>query len=251
VQNRRAAAMTRAFCDLHLRVNPKDMQATQQLISKAAKFGYSMISVPFTSKFNGEELAKLKELSAVAGIDFVSRADYHPTTENDLTHFLRKFRRQFEIICITCDNKEVARQAAKDRRVDLLNFSSLDFRKRFFDRAEAELVSGCLGALEVDVKPLMILEGPPRVRLLTSLRREVAVACEFHVPIVVSSGVGEVQFMRKPRDLASLAYLFGLDEASALDAVSIAPWTIVQRNREKLSKSFVAPGISVVKEGKT
>ena len=242
--------MTRDFCDLHLRANPEDMQATQQLIAKAAKLGYGMISIPFTSKFNGEALAKLKELSKVAGIDFVSRADYHPTTENDLTHFLRKFRRQFEVICIICDNKEVARQAAKDRRVDLLNFSSLDFRKRFFDRAEAELACGCLAALEVDVKPLMVLEGPPRVRLLTSLRREVAVACEFHVPVIVSSGVGEMPLVRKPRDLASLPYLFGLDEASALDAISTVPSTIVKRNREKLSKRFVAPGISVVKEGK-
>ena len=164
---------------------------------------------------------------------------------------MRKFRRRFEIICITCDNKEVARQAAKDRRVDLLSFPSLDYRKRFFDRAEAELASNCLAALEVDVKPLLILEGPTRVRLLSSLRREVAVAREFGVPLIVSSGVGEERFMRLPRDMASLAYLFGLDEASALDSVSTNPAAIVKRNREKLSSRFVAPGISIIKEGKT
>ena len=57
--------------------------------------------------------------------------------------------------------------------------------------------------------------------------------------------------MRYPRDLASIAYLFGLDEASALDAVSTTPEAIVKRNREKLSSRFVAPGITIVKEGKT
>ena len=87
----------------------------------------------------------------------------------------------------------MARQAAKDRRVDLLNFPSLDYHKRFFDRAEAELASGSLTALEVDVKPLLVLEGPSRVRLLMSLRREVAIAREFHVPIVVSSGMAEAE----------------------------------------------------------
>ena len=153
--------MTRVFADLHLRVNPKDQQATQRLITKAARFGYSQISIPFTSKLNEEELAKLKAACSEAGLDFVSRADFIPRTENDLTHFLRKFRRKFEVICITCDNKEVARQAAKDRRVDLLNFPSLDYHKRFFDRAEAELASSSLAALEVDVKPLLILEGRP------------------------------------------------------------------------------------------
>ena len=250
MQERWVAAMTRAFADLHLRVNPKDQQATQQLITKAARFGYSQISIPFTSKLSEEELTKLKATCSEAGLDFVSRADFHPRSENDLTHFLRKFRRRFEVICITCDSKEVARQAAKDRRVDLLNFPSLDYHKRFFDRAEAELASCSLAALEVDVKPLLILEGPPRVRLLTSLRREVAIAREFHVPIVVSSGVAEERLMRLPRDLASLAFLFGLDEAQALDATSTSPAAIVARNREKLSSRFVAPGISVVKEGK-
>jgi ribonuclease P/MRP protein subunit RPP1 len=242
--------MTRAFADLHLRVNPKDQQATQQLITKAARFGYSMISIPFTSKLSEEELTQLKATCTQAGLDFVSRTDFYPRSENDLTHFLRKFRRKFEVICIICDSKEVARQAAKDRRVDLLSFPSLDYHKRFFDRAEAELASCCLAALEVDVKPLLVLEGPSRVRLLMSLRREVAVAREFRVPIVVSSGVSEERLMRLPRDMASLAFLFGLDEAQALDATSASPAAIVRCNREKLSSRFVAPGISIVKEGK-
>jgi ribonuclease P/MRP protein subunit RPP1 len=242
--------MKRIFCDLHLRVNPKDHKAVTEVFSNAAMLGYSFVSIPFTQKYNIEELTALKAQAKETGVNFVSRADYHPATENDLTHFLRKFRRSFEVICIACDNKEVARQAAKDRRVDLLNFPSMDFRKRFFDRAEAELASGCLAALEVDVKPLMVLEGPPRVRLLMSLRKEIAIAQEFHVPIVLSSGIGEVQYMRKPRDLASLAFLFGLDETVALEAVSTNPFAIIERNREKLSDRFIAPGISVVKEGK-
>ncbi len=242
--------MTRAFADLHLRVNINDHQATQHAISKVANFGYTLISIPFTSKLSEDEIAKLKATCSEAGLDFVSRADFHPKTENELTHFLRKFRRRFEVICISCDNKEVARQAAKDRRVDLLNFPSLDYHKRFFDRAEAELASSCLAALEVDVKPLLILEGPPRVRVLTSLRREVALACEFHVPVIISSGVSEEKLLRYPRDMASIAYLLGLDEASALDAVSNSPASIVERNREKLSSRFIAPGISVIKEGK-
>jgi len=242
--------MTRAFADLHLRVNPKDQKATRELINRAANFGYSLISIPFSSEMHEGDLAKLKSICTEAGVDFVSRTDFHPRSENDLTHFLRKFRRRFEVICISCDNKEVARQAAKDRRVDLLSFPSLDYHKRFFDRAEAELASGSLTALEVDVKPLLILEGPSRTRVLMSLRREIAVAREFKVPIVVSSGVGEQRLMRFPRDMASLAYLFGLDEASALDAVSTNPERIIRRNREKLGNRFVAPGISIVKEGK-
>ncbi len=242
--------MTRAFADLHLRINPKDQKTTQHLINKVARFGYRYISVPFTVGLQQAEVAALKTICAHSGLDFVLRADFKPQSQEDLMRFLRKFRRQFEIICIFCDTKEIARQAAKDRRVDLLNFPSLDYHKRFFDRAEAELASCSLAALEVDVKSILTLEGPPRVRFLSNLRREVALALEFHVPIVVSSGIWEENLLRRPRDLAALAYLFGLNESEALDAVSTGPLTIVLRNREKLSSRFVAPGISVIKEGK-
>ncbi len=243
--------MTRTFADLHLRINPKDQQTAERLITKAAQMSYHYISIPFIQGIQEKELTTLKAICTQAGLDFVLRADFKPRTQEDLMHFLRKFRRKFEVICIICDSKEIARQAAKDRRVDLLNFPSLDYHKRFFDRAEAELACNSLAAVEVDVRPLMVMEGPPRVRLLSSLRREVAVALEFHVPVVVSSGVGEETLMRKPRDLASLGYLFGLDEAHALEAVSVNTSRIVLRNREKLSSRFIAPGISVLKEGKS
>jgi ribonuclease P/MRP protein subunit RPP1 len=242
--------MTRNFADLHLRVNPKDLQAAQRLFSRAARFSYKMVSIPLSSEMSGNEIAKLKAACSGAGLDFVSRVDFNPRTQDELTYFLRKYRRKFEVICITCENKEVARQAAKDRRVDLLNFPNLDYRKRFFDRAEAELACNSSAALEVDVKPLLVLEGPPRVRWLSSLGREVAIAKEFKVPVVVSSGISEERYMRMPRDIASLTYLFGLNEDQALDAVSAYPSRIVMSNREKLDGKFVAPGIRVIKEGK-
>jgi RNase P/RNase MRP subunit p30 len=243
--------MTRTFADLHLRINPKDQQTAERLITRAVQMGYHYISIPFTQGIQEKELTVLKTICTQAGLDFVLRADFKPRTQEDLMHFLRKFRRKFEVICIICDSKDIARQAAKDRRVDLLNFPSLDYHKRFFDRAEAELACNSLAAMEVDIKPLIVMEGPPRVRLLSSLRREVAVALEFHVPVVVSSGVGEEALMRKPRDLASLGYLFGFDEVQLLDAVSVNASRIVLRNREKLSSRFIAPGISVIKEGKS
>jgi RNase P/RNase MRP subunit p30 len=238
--------MKRQFVDLHLRLNLKDQKTSQRIIIKAEKLGYSKVGIP-----NQETFAEqINNLGLQTNIDFVSRIDYRPRNQEDLTRFLRKYRRKYEIVCVQCENKETARQAAKDRRVDLLNFPSLDYHRRFFDRAEAELSSKCQTAFEIDIKPLLVLEGPPRTRLLSMLQREVALALRFHVPIVISSGVFEEKFLRKPRDMASLGLLFGLGEKESLDAVSTNPSTIIDRNREKLSSSFIAPGIKLLKEGK-
>jgi len=242
--------MKKTFADLHLRLNVKDHTTALQVITKAAALGYRLIAVPFPPETRRDEVAKLKAVCNEAKIDFASRIDLRPKTQNELMYQLRRLRRKTEIICVNCENKQVARQAAKDHRVDLLNFPLLDFRRRFFDRAEAELASNSLAALEIDVKPLLALEGPARIRFLSSLRREAAIAKEFHLPIVVSSGVSEAKLLRKPREMAALTFLFGLDKASALKAVSQEPAAIVKRNREKLSAKFVAPGIRVIKEGK-
>jgi RNase P/RNase MRP subunit p30 len=242
--------MRKTFADLHLRLNVKDHAKALQVITKAAALGYRLIAVPFPPETRRDEIAKLKAVCSEAKIDFASRIDLRPRTQNELIQQLRRLRRKFEVICVNCENKQVARQAAKDHRVDLLNFPLLDFRKRFFDRAEAELASNSLAALEIDVKPLLVLEGPARIRFLSSLRREAAIAKEFHVPIVVSSGASEAKLLRRPREMAALTFLFSLDEASALKAVAQEPVAIVKRNREKLSAKFVAPGIRVIKEGK-
>lgn len=242
--------MKKIFADLHLRLNIRDQTATLRMITKAASLGYRLIAVPLSPETTENEITQLKDACSEAKVDFASRVDLRPKTPNELLRALRRLRRKFEVICVNCDNKQVARQAAKDRRVDLLNFSSLDFRKRFFDNAEAELASNSLAALEIDMRPLLVLDGASRIRLLLSLRREVAVAKEFQVPIVISSGVSEEKLLRKPREMAALAFLFDLDEASAFKAVAQEPAAIVKRNREKLSSNFVAEGIRVVREGK-
>jgi len=241
--------MKRTFADLHLRLNGKDSAATQLILNKAEALGYQLISVPCQPEARMEDITKLKSVCNEAGMDFASRVDLRPRTQNELLSQLRKFRRKFEVICVLCENKDVARQAAKDRRVDLVSFPLLDFRSRFFDRAEAELASSSLATLEVDIKPLLVLEGPARVRLLSCLRRETLVARDFHLPVVVSSGVSEMLLLRKPREMAALASLFDFEEDALLDAVSVNPLAIVRRNREKLDRGFVAPGIRVIKEG--
>ncbi len=242
--------MKRVFADLHLRLNVKDSAGALRVLSKVAELGYGLVGVSFAAETRAEEVERLRGVCGEVGLDLVSRVDLRPRGSDDLMRQLRRLRRRFEVVGVACESKAVARQAGKDRRVDLLSFPLLDFRRRFFDRAEAELARGGLAGLEVDVKPLLVLEGPVRVRLLSCLRREVAIARRFGVPVVVSSGVSRELLLRKPREMAALGFLFGLDEVSGLDAVSRNPVALVERNREKLSSGFVAPGIRVVKEGK-
>lgn len=242
--------MRRLYADLHLCPNVTDKKQTAQAITKASLLGYRLVAISLPLKTEDKEIKELQNLCKTVGIDFASRIDLRIRTPDELLKNLRRLRRKFEIIAVVCESKNVARQAAKDRRVDLLNFPSPDYRKSFFDAAEAELASNSLASLEIDTKPLITLEGRARIKLMSSLRKETAIAREFHIPIIISSGVPDEKLMRKPVELASLASLFNLNQASALDAVSTNPAAIVKRNREKLGSRFVAPGIRIVRGGK-
>lgn len=241
--------MSRIFADLHLMPDLGSVEQTRRMMSKASELGYRLIATPLPKSFSENHIQRLRGISQEAALDFASRLDLKPKTPKELLYYLRKFRRKFEVIAVICESKTVARQAAKDRRVDLLNFPALDPRKRFFDNAEAELASKSLAALEIDVKPLITLKGSSKIKLLSVLRREAATAKKFHVPIVVSSGATNDLLMRKPLEMAALASLFDLDGTTAVDAVSKNPLTIVKRNREKLSPNFIAPGIRLIRRG--
>jgi RNase P/RNase MRP subunit p30 len=49
--------------------------------------------------------------------------------------------------------------------------------------------------------------------------------------------------MREPRAIASITSLLDLPEDKGLDAVSVIPTKILERNREKLGPGFVSPGV--------
>jgi len=243
-------AAVKFFIDLHLCPNLEDQDETRLMIEKSAELGYKAVGIAFPKKYSQSEIEKTRKICSEAGLDFIHRVDLEPSNTTELIRSLRLLRRQVEVISVKCLSKSVARQAAKDRRVDVLSFSPLDVRKRFFDSAEAELASKTQVSLEFDLAPLLYLHGYRRIRLLSKLREEAFIAKKFNIPIILSSGANNAGLLRKPEDYASLGYLFGLDLNDAKRAVSENPKEIIDRNRRKLSPNYVAPGVYVIRRGK-
>jgi len=234
------------FADLHLRVPLNDQPKAESMIRKASELGYNLIGIPLSPHTTREQISQLRQICRDTKIDLATRVNFSPRTPKELLQSLRRFRRKFEIVAVRCHTKDVARQAAKDRRVDLLQFSATSIRKRFFDESEAELASQALSAIEIELAPILQLTSFSRVRLLSRLRKEVTTAERFKVPITLSSGATDELLMRSPHDYAALATLFDWPMSSALRALSETPWATVERNRKKLSPDYVAPGIHVV-----
>jgi len=237
----------RKFVDLHLCAPIDDPKRVERMVDLLAELGYRMVGIPLLPNVSQERMRQIEEICNRARVEFVTRVDLMPKTSNELLNNLGRLRRKFEIVSVACASKNVARQAAKDRRVDLLSPCLTFPCKRFFDYAEAELASKKLVAFEIDMAPILSSTGFPRIRLLSSLRKEVAVARKFDIPITISSGASDENFLRSPQDYVALATLFDLPVSCALQALSDYPLSIVERNKEKLSPCYAAPGVRVVR----
>ncbi len=242
--------MRRVFADLHLTPDVHNIEQIKRLTLKAADMGYQYVALTLRPDSAKKEPAHLATLCKEAGLDYVSRIDLKPKNGYELTSVLRTCRRRFDVVAVFCATKAVARQAAKDRRVDILNFPVFPSDTRLFDPAEARLASRSSASLEIDMAPLLTSEESVRSRLLSALRRQAAISRVYNIPLVISSGTADEWLLRKPMEMAALASLFDVKGNAALDAVSKNPATIVKRNREKLKDSFVLPGICVIRKGK-
>jgi RNase P/RNase MRP subunit p30 len=236
------------FTDLRLCAPIDNLEQAKRLFAKSAELGYTQIGVPLPHSVTDETVDRLRQISSELRLDFVTRLDLAPRSPEELLAGLGRFRRKFEVVSVLCNSKPVARQAAKDRRVDLLCFRSFDPSKRFFDRAEAELASASSAAFEIDMaQVLSSFEDRSGVGLFSRLRRELGVAKSSGVPAVISSGASEPLLLRKPKDYAALGLLFELDETRALQALAETPSGIVERSRSKQNSEYVAPGVRLVK----
>ena len=234
----------RRWVDLHVRPPLAD-EAIRNVASTASMLGYSMLGLVFTEAASKEKIGEVRKICADYGIDLVSRVDLMVGNRSELLSMLRKVRRRFEVVGVVCVSGAIAHVAARDQRVDVLNFPA----NRMLTKGVAELASGGMTALEINAIEIIGTRGFPRINLLSKFRQEARIARRYGVPIVASSGARDKFALRAPRDLAFLvASLLDVESQTALKLVSENPLGIVERNREKLSPRHVMPGVRIVAE---
>jgi RNase P/RNase MRP subunit p30 len=137
----------------------------------------------------------------------------------------------------------VARKAAKDNRVDLLNFPRKDDYWFWFDEKMASLARDSNIAYELNITDFLGLEDAQMVKVIKRKRRDMRNAERSGIPIVVSSGASEPLYMRGPRAMMALLDLLDIEEEKGREYMTKNPTEMVERNREKLGPYFISPGV--------
>jgi len=238
----------RRFVDLCIRPDLRNTRLIREMASLCSEMGFSAVGVLFPPRAGEGLVRSISKIFSDEGLDMVSRTHLEVRGRGELLQALRRVRRKFEVVSVDCLTRQAARVAARDRRVDLLRFPS-NPRERsmlWFDRAEANLASSSNTAYELCIDQLLGLEVQELSSMLRILSVEVQNAVKAGVPVVASSWASDRYGLRPPRDMASVLVAVGMEFSDDLRAVSKNPMEIVERNREKLSPSYVMPGVRVV-----
>ena len=233
----------RRFVDLQVRW-PGSLEEAGLLASHLRKLGFKTVALTVSRLEEAEGRQTVRGVFEEKGVEALSRLNLKPETSRQLLEALRAYRRSFEIVSVVCLSKQVARQAAKDHRVDTLLFPGRAVR--LLDEAEVELARSSGVAFEFSLSMLLKLEGK-LPGYLAEAGRNVRRALKKGVPLVFSSGASDVYGLRAPRDLAAtVEIMLGLPPGFGLLTVSRFPLEIVERNKVKLSRTFIEPGVRLV-----
>lgn len=214
------------YIDLHLK--PSAPEKVQEMLTLASELGFRHVASTIQAKGIDDRIA------------VATRLDLEARRNRDLLDALKRCRRRFDVIAVKCLTKEVARQAAKDDRVDVLKFSDDPVLRKhnWLDHHEAELIEGTGHAYEVDASDLIANSQTHLAKVINHIKRDLAVAMKHDIPIVLSSGASTPLAIREPRALIALASLLDIEEDYAADMISTIPEVILRRNHEKLEEEL-------------
>ncbi len=201
--------------------------------------GYRSVALTIPTAILNEYLKALTKCFEQVGLETVSRIDLACSNRYELLKLLRRFRSQYDVLSVKCTNQNVAAIACRDRRVDVVFFDPNN-RNMKFTHTLARLLNG---ALELNLSSLLNRESGDA---LNKAMRQMAVAREHRVKVVLSSGCTSPNMVRGPMQIKAVGITLGLSEAQSGEGVSSVPSSIIESNKERRSPLYIEEGVRLV-----
>lgn len=208
---------------------PEEKDSLALLISAADEFGYSGIAV-LDFKKNITDMKKLPEDFSLFGAVEVSGKP------SKLREEIKKYRDTSDIVIARGRDEEVARAALETERLDIL------LQPVKFNDVLGKLASDNSIALGFNIGSIIHTKGDERVRELRIMRTNLKYARKYEFQMILTCEPYSPYDFRSPREVASLASLFGMTPGEAVDAMSAVPLDIIR----KKSAGHIQEGVEII-----
>jgi len=239
--------MSRYF-DLHVTTRHSFGKETVDALARMAE-RLELDTICIADAMDGaEDLALIKkEISSVkCNVKILLGIEIKAKTVSDLANKVNKFRDSADIIIVSGGDLDINRAACENPKVDILAHPEYMRKDSGLDHVMVAAAAKNNVAIELNFRSYLHSFGRIRSHILSRMQRNVILCRKFKAPLIVTSGAQTIHDMRAGRELATLAYLCGMEITEALECVSTTPEFLVNRVNEIKSKGFVMPGVRVV-----
>lgn len=224
------------FEGVHAR--PDGQSTVSRLALTASDYGFDGIVV----RNHGDEPASYnpQDIRDTYGIDVVTAVEIRADDPSRAGGFVGAHRENHTLVLVHGGDPAINRFAVEQPAVDVLAHPMAgdgDFNHVLAQRASENGVR-----IEFNFGPVFRLQGGRRVQSIQKLRklRELLEACD--TPYVVSADPRTHLQLRTPRALQAIGEELGMD-AECVEEGLLEWKRLTERNRERLSESFVQPGV--------
>lgn len=228
------------FYDLHAHSNLSIGENTAEEIAEfAKKLGFAGIGI--VRYYDG----KIAELPKIEGIDIISSVIIKPSSIDELNALASRIRNKVEVLMVHGGDYDINRAACENPMVDVLCHPELGRKDSGIDHICAKAAADNNVAIEINFREILESHKRHRVYILSAMRKNAMLCSKYGARMVSVSSAVTKWGMRSGRELASIAYLLGLELGAAISTVSDVPESIARMNREKLADKRWE-GVSVV-----
>ena len=213
--------------DLHVYTNRSNGEnSVDEMIAFAKKLGLGGLGI---ARFHTQERLDFPKTD----IDLVDVVLIK--AGNDIDDIAREVRDKAEVIAVYGGNYDVNRQACESKYVDVLFHPELNRLDNGLDHICVRAAQENKTAIEINFREILESYEKGRARILGFMKRNIMLCKKYGANVITTSSALSKWNMRSARELASIAYLLGMDLGHAIGTTSTIPEELVRNNREKLA----------------
>lgn len=208
---------------------PEEKDSFALLVSSASEFGYSGIAALDVKKNRTDMNQPPEDFSIFSAVEVSGKP-------SRLRDEIKKYRDTSDIVIARGRDEEIARAALETERLDIL------LQPVRFNNVLGKLASDNLIALGFNIGSIIHTRGDDRVREMRIMRTNLMYARKYELQMILTCEPYSPYDFRSPREVSSLASLFGMSPKEAVDGMSAVPLDIIR----KKSAGHIQEGVEII-----
>lgn len=217
---------------------------TETAIEMAKRLGWDGVCL-LADKKEAKDIRESIKKAKIKGIDVSTGLVLRPRNKNDMKRQVANNRKNYEIITVKPSSPDTSRAACETRGVDILfgwESAGQTSHERVMDYVTVKLAAEKGVAIAFSLQPLLAAYDRARAGIMSKYIEAARFVRKYEAPFILTSGALSPMEMRAPSELTAFGKVLGFNGRDIKQALS---GPIITKNRKKLGKKWIMPGVEV------